>query len=331
MLELLRKFIGKGLIFGSILLLVCLSIEYVLYRNTRSHFFIRQADWHLKHPQPIQVLFLGNSRTGAHINLPEISNQWKVPMYILGVEGGGIEEFWVKYGVFAARNEKPKAIVLQLDPAALIDRHNLVDTLLHKERYLSYIFMNNLGINSWLEKKYGYNWYEAYVPLVRYIPFPKLFLQHLLDEAIDPYVSPYQVSDKLIKIGNQSAFEPFDQFKQSVIFNSTLDFQYADSFYQYCLRNKIQLICIYPPQTRVTYNLMSAKYQHSMRDFIESHPGMLYHDFNTIEFSQDSLFRNHMHLNLNGIKLYNKHLVHWLDSVGVRSNLTPCSMHWIDK
>ena len=328
MLNLYRKLMAKILLFGAILLMLSLSIEYILYRHTQKHFYIRQADWHLKHPRPIQVLFLGNSRTGAHINLPYIINKWETPMYILGVEGGGMEEFWLKFKIFAARNTLPKTIVVQFDPTALIDRSADVDTFIHKERYLSYLFLNNLGINQWLSTKYGYEHFDAYIPLVRYIPYPDMFFMHLFKQASEPYQSPYAFYAKVKNMKASDAFEPMADYIHAPIFTRNLTFQYADSFYRFCEQHNVQLVGVYPPQTKLTYDIMMKKNRTSLDSFLHTHPKLLFNDFNTIEFANDSLFRNHLHLNFKGVTRYTIKLEEWLSEIGIQFRTTPDSMSW---
>lgn len=328
MVLLYRKLLGKMLLFGAILFSLCMGIEYILYRNTQNDFYIRQADWHLKHPRPIQVLFLGNSRTGAHIYLPSIIKKWETTMYVLGVEGGGIEDFWRKFKVFAARNTLPKTVVLQFDPPALIDRRFDVDTFIHKERFLSYLLLNNLGINQWLSTKYGYEDYDAYIPLVRYIPYPEMLRMHLFKQASEPYNSPYEFYAKVKSLEGSDAFEPLKDYIHAPIFTRNLAFQYADSFYQYCQQNKVQLVGIYPPQSNVTYNIMQKKYRRTLDSFLYTHPNMPFNDFNTHEFAHDSLFRNHMHLNVEGVALYTNKLEEWLNAIGVKSRTSPDSLVW---
>lgn len=304
-----------------LLLLVAWLIEWRLYLNTRDGFFSRQADWHLTHPTPMPVLFIGNSRISWHVNMPQLVSHYKVPMYCLTTDARSIPFFWYKFKTYIERNPLPKAIVLQCDLSSLTKNGMNQNTFYFKEKYLSYLLFDRLGINHYFENEKGYYAYETFIPLVRYIHFPEYALKHWRNERISPYATPGNYGSKQV--------EPIPNFKLPALNHANqlkkasrvLEFNYIDSFMDFCLKHDIRLLCIYPPQSYASYQSSYAKYRQSFETYFQSRQLQNRH-FSGPEFSADSLFVNHLHLNKNGSNLFTQQLIAYLDSLQIPSLLT---------
>lgn len=321
----MRPFLGKLIKFVLVLLaglyLLGLGVEYKLYRNTRDGYYVRQADWHLRHKKNIKALFVGNSRTSTQINLPALVDSYKVPMYCLGQDARRLDILWVKFKKYIERNPKPKVLVLQIDVGMLLNEGMTMSTFFGKDKYLTYLFGNQLGINHLFEKEEGYYWYEAVIPLIRYIPYPDYFIMHWRKQQSDPYAAPanygiylnkYDPSNKLKPITNNGHVK--GEF--NVYNTNELLLNHIDSFVQFCQREQIKLIGVFPPQSYMSYKKSKSD---SMSIYIGNYArkqGIIYRDFNDACYQHDSLFYNHIHVNERGAVIYTNHLNAFLDSVG---------------
>ncbi|MBU3677430.1 MAG: hypothetical protein FGM54_09690 [Chitinophagaceae bacterium] len=167
-----------------------LLMEYRLYRNTRDLYYARQADWHLYHRKKHQILFIGNSRTSVHVDINMAMQHYGVSAYSLSQDARRMEFLWYKFRKYIERNPMPKAIVLQVDISSLLAIGLNMNTFYGKDKYLTYLFANQLGINHYFAHEEGYKAYEAYIPLVRYIPYPHHFVAHWNRKFSDPYEAP---------------------------------------------------------------------------------------------------------------------------------------------
>lgn len=320
----MKKFVFKTLkimlLFLVFLYAIGLLIEYRLYRNTRDVYYSYQASWHLYHRQRMQVLFIGNSRTGTHIDAPRFVKQYGVPMYTLKQTARGLTFLWHMFKKFTERNKLPSVIVLQTDPTILLNNSPNRNTFFDKEGYLSYLFFDNLGISQYLKHEAGFHWYETFIPLIRYIPYPTFFKTHWKKQCVDPYGYPGLYGTSLLPAVAGAKLLPLDIEGENL--NDTIDFTYLDSFAQYCSKNGIRLVCVYPPQSWISFNAMNVNYEKQIKHHAEQLK-VPYHNFSTPEFAADSLFKNHLHLNTIGVKYYNNALMDYLDSLGFKQWIKP--------
>lgn len=308
-------------VFTTILFLVGMGMEYFLYRNTRELFYTRQSDWHLYHRIKPDVLFIGNSRMAAHVDMPKVIEKFKMPMYLLGQDARNSKVLWYKFKTFISRNRNPKCIVLQFDPFFLRRRNMTQATFFAKENYLSYLFFNSLHINHLFEQEKGFYWYETFVPLVRYIHYPLMFSFHWHKKFSDPYAKPYNAGSWLIQYDSTSRLANLDTMSADAIddfsMSETNDFQYIDSFIHYCKQHQINLALVYPPQSPASYNRYASLNIQRMHAYLKQYPNIPFRDFNTVGIDADSLYHNHLHLNHLGAQVYTQALIHYLDSLNI--------------
>lgn len=310
------------------LYIVGLGMEYMLYRNTRELFYTFQADWHLYHPKKMQALFIGNSRTGVHVDMPYLTKAYDVPMYAICQDARRLDILWWKFKKYLERNPKPKAIVLQMDVSTLIDEGLNQNTMYGKEKLLTYFFANQLGINHLFEKEVGYHWYETVIPLIRYIPYPEYFDMYWHKKFADPYAPPANYGVRLIPYDPKNILPPIDSVSAQVepkkaIEIPKLNMAYVDTFANYCRQHHIQLIGVFPPYTAASYK--ASQYYKTGDDIAQyaRKRGIMFRNFNTDTYLSDSLFFNHMHLNDRGAAIYTRELKMFLDSIGFAQWVKP--------
>jgi len=325
----MRPFIIKTIhllvVFVLILAVVGLAIEYRLYRNTRDVYYLRQADWHLYHSPKMKALFIGNSRMSVQVDMPTFVNTWGVPVYALCQDARAMRIFWFKFKKYVERNEAPKAVVLQLDITSLNLNGSNNNTFYGKEKYLTYLFADQLGINRCFEKDTGFYWYETVVPLIRYFAYPDFFSKHWKKAYENPYASPANYGSCLIKYDKQNKLDPlYDSIthkpRVNLYTNAQLDFTYVDSFYNYCSRNAIDLVAIMPPHSYSSYCLFNPTYEQAIVDYCKAKK-LTFRNFNHPKYDGDSLFFNHLHVNEIGAKLFTNELMVYLDSIGIKQKV----------
>jgi hypothetical protein len=306
------------------LYLLGLAVEYKLYRNTHDAFYMRQADWHLHHRKNIKALFIGNSRTSTQVNLPALVDSFKVPMYCLGQDARRLDILWVKFKKYLERNPAPKVLVLQIDVSSTLNEGMNMSTFFGKERYLTYLFGDQLGINYLFKEEEGFFWYETVIPLIRFIPYPDFFTMYWRKRVSDPYappanygvfLNPYKPENKLKPLNEESIVKgEFNIYNTSAIL-----LNHIDSFAQFCQREQIKLVGVFPPQSYISYKKSKSD---SMALYIADYAkkkGIIYRDFNDPCYQHDSLFYNHIHVNERGARIYTNHLHAFLDSIGFRA------------
>ena len=325
----MRQFIVKlsRWILGTLLILYTLGLlaEYRLYRNTRELYYSRQADWHLYHRNKNKVLFIGNSRTSVQVDVPASIHYFDAPMYCLSQDARRVNVFWYKFKKYIERNPAPKAIVLQADISSLLSIGLNMNTFYGKDKYLSYLFFNQLGINQYFKHEEGFKTYETFVPLVRYIPYMSYLDAHWRKKFSDPYAAPSNYGSWLFKPEPGKKLTEIDVVKESqkkLVQEGTdyIDLRYVDSFMTYCKKKNIFLVGVYPPQSWLSYQTENKEAVNRIQNMFEQR-GIPYRNFNSPTYAADSLFYNHLHLNELGAKQYTHELNVWLDSLNLKKRI----------
>ncbi len=328
----------KPFLFKTVkLLLICLIVlytlgllaEYKLYRNTRERFYVAQADWHLYHRSKPQVLFVGNSRTAWQVNVPLIISHFGVPMYNLSQDARQMKELWYKFRTYVARNGNPKVLVLQCDASSLSTIRLNQETFFGKDRYLTYLFFDQLHINHLFKHEKGFHHYETYIPLIRYFEYPNYFWAHWNKRASNPYESPNNCGSHLFTNDTIDSLGPV-QNKNIASLNkmnsdSLVNFDYLDSFKNYCDKQHLKLLLVFPPQSTLSYEHTRNKHMKRIDSFLHERE-LVVRNFNGPRYSDDKLFYNHWHLNDRGANIYTDELIAYLDSIGIQQYFKPDSI-----
>jgi hypothetical protein len=317
----MRYFLRKLSFFFVLLFLLFLItvylIELLIYINTDSERYLLQADWHIKHPLQNDILIIGNSRVFVQIDGKLLSKILGVKCYALAQDGRDSKVLWNKFKVYLNNNQAPDRVVFQLDPSFIPTKSINDNTFYGKNDYISYLFMDRLNINSVFSKELGFEKYDEYFPLVRYVHYPELFDKHLFRRSA-PVTDEGFYLDSSLAFGTSPKFwfwndNPIGQsdWSHPDKISGKISFSYVDSFRIYCKANEIDLKFIYPPQSYISYCRVDSTLIDEMIVYAKKY-NLSYKNFNSTKFNDTSLFYNHMHLNHKGASLFTYELGNYL-------------------
>lgn len=313
-------FIRKILLFTLLSFIAFFTLgiiaEKTIESNIKNNQFSLQEDWHIRHKEYNEILFIGNSRTWVFVDAEMITDSIHKKSYCLAQDGRTANVLFWKLKTYLLFNNNPKQIFIQFDPY-FVNSTNY-GTFYGKQSYLAYIYGDKLKINKLFQSEIGFNKFDVFIPLLRYFntnyALPILYF-HLI-------CSKSSLSDNF-KYGSELQIR--DWQKSSSYFNpketniEILKFNYIDSLINLCKLNKIQPILIYPPQSMTSYNKVSPKIIYQLQNYALTR-GLIYWNFNSKKYDDSTFFYNHMHLNYFGAKKYTFQLI---DSINtLKSNST---------
>jgi hypothetical protein len=273
-------------------------IEQLIEKNLAHNQYQIQEDWHVKHQDVNEILFVGNSRTWRLVNTEKITQLLGQKSYALCQDGRDSRILYHKLKTYLLRNKSPKQIFLQFDPY-FINPLNF-NTFYGKQNYLGYIFNDRLGINYLFKDEIGFNKYEEYIPLKRYFSInngPSILYSHLANKTIENKTFKYGSESKKINWENGTDFS----ISESITIN--LKFNYIDSILELCKVKLIKINFIYPPQSYPSYQKVEKSALLKLDSFAKSR-NINYWNFNSIKYNNVKLFYNHLHLNDKGSNIY---------------------------
>lgn len=282
-------------------------LERIIRENVQNNQFQFQEDWHLKHPKYNEVLFIGNSRTWAQVDVKLIAKKKAWRSFCLAQDGRDSRILFFKLKKYLELNKAPKHIFLQFDPSFLCECND--GTFYGKKNYLGYMYHDWLKINSIFNHEIGFDNFDVYFPLKRYFStiggLPILYY-HL--SAIKP--KDYQ-NFKYGSFPQHKDWTPSSKWSQPNFTDCPLDFKYINSILFLCQSNHIALTFFYPPQSFPSYHKVNNKLIISLAAFARKHR-IKYWNFNHKKYNQIDFFYNHMHLNAQGSLIFTHDL---LDSI----------------
>jgi len=265
-----------------------------------------QEDWHVKHDDTIDALFIGNSRIYQMVDIPYIESKTKLNYYSLSQGSRNSKILYYKYLEYLKRNNKPKYVFLQFDPF-FCGMDLTKGTFNGKQSYLAYLYHDRLGINHLFKEEKGFSILEEYIPLLRYfksgIKGPYMLVSHLFN------LKPYK--KELFKDGVEVENKNWDKstsWSNPEVPNFVLNFNYIDSFRSICKSKNIHLILIYPPQSKPSYKKTDTSVLNLFMNYSNDKKVELW-NFNDDKYDNSQLFYNHMHLNRKGVNEFRSDLV----------------------
>ena len=299
----MNKFLNKILIFlfSSLFtyFVIGLILETKIYENIKKNQFQIQEDWHIKHKDFNEILFIGNSRTWVQFDVQLITQKIKKKAYCLAQDGRDSRILFWKLKKYLEINRAPKQIFLQFDSYFIKSRND--KTFYGKNNYLGYLFNDRLGINEIFENEIGFNQLDVYLPLNRYFKIKgglEILKYHLFNRKTEEHVS--------FKFGSLPQNRTWDSTSNWLIpekTNGTLDFKYIDSILNICVRNNIEITLVYPPQSFPSYKQVDKNLITKLNEF-SSKKKIRFWNFNHIKYNNKDLFYNHIHLNKSGSYIF---------------------------
>ena len=281
-----------------------LIAEKIIASNIENNQFQLQEDWHVRHKEINEFLFIGNSRTWVQVDAEMLTKTLHKKCYCLAQDGREAKVLYWKLKTYLLYNKKPKEIVIQFDPYFIVHRNG--GTFYGKKNYLGYIFGDKLKINQIFKSEIGFNNYDEFVPLIRYfntesalsILFHHLFGNPLSQSNSFKYGSELQSKE----------WQTSSRYLDPAETNSELNFNYVDSIVNLCKSIKIEPILIYPPQSFSSYKKVNQKNIEQLQNFSQRR-GLKFWNFNSPNYDDSTMFYNHMHLNRFGAKIFTSQLL----------------------
>ena len=184
------------------------------------------------------VLILGTSRTYYNIDVQTCENETGERFYNLGIAGSGGYEIQNSLKGFLAVHPKPKTVILNIDG-------NMVD--IKREFHNPTVYFNSLEnkaiYESFNEKGYP-AWLYKNIPFTRVVEFNDDIRNNCLRGHLgekDTYVSHYHGYLPMRK--NIGKFDTIYK-KTTELGHLVENYQFIDSVFQTCKRNKIELIFV---------------------------------------------------------------------------------------
>jgi len=294
----MKKFVVQSGLFVLILLMICTLVEFIINKNTEKKQYLFQADWHCLKNRNYKILVIGNSRVWVQVDVKKICKSLNTKAFALAQDGRDISFLWAKFKIYIKDNDKPTHIFLEYDPFFLSG----ADTaFFDKDVYLSYLFLDRLGINRLYKNQAGYHFYDQYIPLIRYCGYSDIFIQHLTGRAKLDSSFKYGSSLKNLAWGAKPWKAVWNNPNRTD--SSLTKISYIDSFVNYCKSNQISLHLFYPPQSWTSYNAVGIKTVSQLNNFLEN-KHLEFYDFNSRFYNDSTLFYNHLHLNSKGSSIF---------------------------
>ena len=302
----LKKLLQFSLIYIVVIGSIGLIIEFFIARNVRLKQFQLQEDWHVKHIDKIDGLFVGNSRIYQMTDIPYLEKKLGLNFYSLSMGSRGSKVLYYKLKSYLEFNKSPKFVFLQFDP--FFCGMNLTQgTFNGKQSMLAYIYKDRMKANFIFHNEEGFNLLEEHVPLLRYFHAgpkgPYMLMSHLFD------LKPYK--HELFKDGveiEDKKWEKTSKWEEpNKIDSLKLDLYYISKIKHLATRKKIHLILIYPPQSPNSYSRTPKGVLKDLEHYAVRND-MAYWNFNCDDFDHKMYFFNHMHLNKIGVEVYGRKL-----------------------
>lgn len=285
-------------------------LEKIIWENVKHHQFQFQEDWHIHHADEHELLFIGNSRTWAQIDIEFLSKKLNKKSYCLAQDGRDSKILFYKFKKYLERNKKPRRLFLQFDPYLVCDCTD--GTFYGKKNYLAYLYHDRLGINFLFQHEQGFDKMDVYFPLKRYFStigaLPILY-KHLTNTKPADF-SSYKYG----AIPQDRTWTPSSRWTKPERTHCPLNFHYLDSLVRLCAYKDIQLIFFYPPQSYPSYQQVDHALVKGLTEYAKRNQ-LRYWNYNGKKYNKIDLFYNHMHLNAKGSKLFTSELIRSIETL----------------
>lgn len=241
------------------------------------------ADWQKLDGIHAEILFIGNSRTWRSIDALRASNETRKNIYALAQDGWQARLLNRKLAHYLSNNVAPEILLIQSDPAFLGTRTNWYA----KSDFLKYLFLDREDIQDLMKVYDGYNWWDWYIPTVRYAGVPGRYFIDAMGESM----GIYRIHGALPETAGVQPELP--QIPMNTWGCSDESVSWIDSLKNQCPTT--QIILWHPPISRALFdkreisNILNYSNEHGI-PFIDLGKTSLH----------DSLFKDNTHVNIFG-------------------------------
>lgn len=247
----------------------------------------------------IDLAIYGSSRAWVDINPEILEDSLKLKAYNFGMDG---HNFWLqhlRHLEYLKYNTKPKHIILAVDFGSLQKRADLYQY----EQFLPYMLWNK-DMMQYTKSYEGFNYYDYYVPLLRYAGKPSVIKKsfHLFSSNIEP--SEYR--HKGFKAVDKQWTDEFErarvELKNYSISMDEASIDLLNSFIEKCKKDNIEVTLVYTPEYIDVGKIVTNRKSiiNSYITLAKKHQiHFLDYSYNDICYDQDN-FYNATHLNKKG-------------------------------
>ena len=308
----MKKFLLHSLLFLFPLVIVTCLYDFLVGQYLKKSDAILYKRWNmLYNPIEADVLVVGNSRAGCHVEPLLIDSILHVKSYNLGVSGGPIEISDVAWKLYRSHNnKKPRLILCNIDFLWLGAYHMSYSSI--KEDYL--IFLNDPYFSE-LTEEMDISFFDLYVPGMKYRGNSKLVLNFLKDK-IDSPKNEYVIFRKGAVLLKQEMME-LGLLSESRVFERGV--KRIDMFYRFldeCQGEGIQVVLFKSPIQQIAYkDLSNIEDSFLLIDSVSSVRRLPLLDYTDFMIEDNSCFYDPVHLNYKGAELFSVRLAHDVDSL----------------
>jgi hypothetical protein len=305
----MKSFIKHISIFVLPIILFAYPLDLLISNNLKkSHDYYGELEvWNAIYKGNINSknLIYGSSRAWVGINPQILADTLQTSVYNLGIDG---HNFWLQYLrhlEYLENNKLPKQIILAVDFGSLQKRK----TLYLYEQFLPYMLWNK-NITKYTKSYIGFNYFDYYVPLKRYIGKPNVLKNAFylgLSNNKDSFYRTlgYKGIEKKWTNEFEIAKNTISSYKVSIDTESVALF---DTFLLECKKNNINVVIVYTPEFIEAQKFI--KNREEILDIYKLHAKK--HDVPFLDYSKNSLnydkqyFYNATHLNKTGANLFSE-------------------------
>lgn len=259
------------------------------------------------------IIIQGSSTARIQFSPKLLEDQFNLSTYNFGISGATFPFEDYKFKMYMLHNKKPKYIIQVVDANTLT---NAIDVdFVQFIPYLSEDLVSSFKNHILFTNK------DVYIPLYKYshrVGAVAAGLNHLFDrnvqgngnykgfQTFDKHYDK-QIIDEILKKSPNGFYAPY----------STMVYKKFINFVDYCKKEKIRLIIVYPPaQADFTNHLLNRDSVSGWYNKIAKNYGVVFFDYSNLPLARDtSMYFDYFHLNSKGVKCLNEVFIKDLKSI----------------
>lgn len=306
----MKKILLRSLFFLFPLITVTCLYDFLVGQYLKNTDAIPYKRWNmLYNPIEADVLVVGNSRAGFHVDPLLVDSILHVKSYNLGMSGGPIEISDVAWKLYRSHNKKiPRLVLCNVDFLWLGAYHMPYD----KKNYL--IFLKDPCFSELVEEM-DISFFDLYVPGMKYRGDYNLMLNFVRDRIGSP-----EKGNTIFKKGAILVKRERDVLKLAVESRSfERGKERIDLFYRFldeCQEEGIQVVLFKSPIQQIAYkDLSNIEDSFVLIDSVSSDRRLPLLDYTDFMIEDNSCFYDPVHLNYKGAEFFSVRLAHDVDSL----------------
>ena len=287
----MRRLIVKLLAFSLYFLPFAIALDYVasgVARLSGRNYIVRINDV-MKGGIEADILIMGNSRAGTHVNPFVMDSLLHVSAWNLGVDGANFRQQYARYKLYRQFNPIPRLILLNVDQSTFAPPNTY-----EREKYFPFFW--NPSFRRSVFPIEAFSKAERFLPLYRYLRVSYRVL--------------FQATNKRARLGFASIDREWDdrqreRYKGVAFIPDSSTVRLLDGFLEEAFSEGIRVALFFSPacpeylQDILHYDQMIPYYE----DFAKSR-GVPFLDFNAMFEGEKEWFFDGLHLNTKGSRAF---------------------------